>query len=103
MGKNVGKKISKILSGKYNKNLFEHPKQSATDALKTTSKRAIQKTAEATGDSIGNKVADRITKASKTSSRNNSEENIEHDREIHRERYISPEKGKKNIDDLRLI
>ena len=38
---------------------------SATDATKTTSKRAIQKTAEATGDLIGNKIADKITSTSK--------------------------------------
>ena len=37
-------------------------KQSTTDALKTTSKKVIQKTAEATGDLIGNKTADKITK-----------------------------------------
>ena len=50
MGKNVGKSISKTLSIKYSQKLLDHAKQSATDALKTTSKRAIQKTAEATGD-----------------------------------------------------
>ena len=33
----------------------------ATDALKTASKTAIQKTAEITGDSIGYKIADKIT------------------------------------------
>ena len=33
------------------------PKQSATDALKTSWKRFIQKTAEATGDLIGNKIS----------------------------------------------
>ena len=33
--------------------------KSATDAIKTTSKRAIQKTAEATGDLVGNKIADK--------------------------------------------
>ena len=33
-----------------------------TDAIKTSSKRAIQKTAEATRDLIGNKIADNITK-----------------------------------------
>ena len=36
-----------------------------TDAIKTASKRAIQKTAEATGDLIGNKIADKITNVSK--------------------------------------
>ena len=48
MGKNFGKNISKNLKGKYNQKLFDHAKQSATDALKTSSKRVIQKTAEAT-------------------------------------------------------
>ena len=31
----------------------------ATDALKTTSKKVIKKTAEATGDLIGNKIANK--------------------------------------------
>ena len=31
------------------------------DAIKTASKRVVQKTAEATGDLIGNKMADKIT------------------------------------------
>ena len=42
MDKNVCKNISKNLSGKYRQKLV-HPKKSATDALKTTSNRAIQK------------------------------------------------------------
>ena len=50
------------MSGKYSQKLQVHHKQSATDELRTTSKRVIQKTAEATGDLIGSKVADRITK-----------------------------------------
>ena len=40
-------------------------KQSATGALKTSSKGAIQKILEATGDWIGDKTADNITKVSK--------------------------------------
>ena len=40
-------------------------KKSTTDAIKTTSKRAIQKAAEATGDLIGNKIPDKITSVSK--------------------------------------
>ena len=43
-------------------------KKSTTDAIKTTSKRAIQKTAEATGDLTGNKIGDKITSVSKKSS-----------------------------------
>ena len=59
--------ISKDLSGKCNQKIFDHTKQSATDALQTASKRAIQNTAEATGDVIGNKIADKIIRVSKTS------------------------------------
>ena len=36
MGKNIGKNISKSLSGKYRQKLLDHAKQSATDALKTS-------------------------------------------------------------------
>ena len=53
------------MSNKYTQKLFDTTKISATDAIKTASKRAIQKTAEATGDLVGNKIADKITSASK--------------------------------------
>ena len=58
--KNIGKNISKKLSGKYSQKLLDHAQQSATDAFKTASKRAIQKTAETTDDLIGNKLADAV-------------------------------------------
>ena len=45
-------------------NSIDSAKKSTTDAIKTASKRAIQKTAEATGDLIGNKIADKITSVS---------------------------------------
>ena len=61
------------MTGKYRQKLLGHGKQSATDALKTTSIRAIQKTAEVTGDLIGNKTVDTITKVSKTLLENSSE------------------------------
>ena len=63
MGKNTGKN----LSSKYSQNFLDHSKQYATDALKTASKRAIQKTAKATYDLIRNKIADKITRVAKTS------------------------------------
>ena len=44
--------------------LFDHAKQSATGALKNTSKRAIYKTTEEIGDFIGNKIPSKITKNS---------------------------------------
>ena len=53
-------KVAKNMSNKYSQKLVDTAKKSATDAIKTTSKRAIQKTSEATGDLIGNKIADKI-------------------------------------------
>ena len=56
------KNMGKSLSNKYGQKLFDSAKKSTTDAIKTASKRAIQKTAEATGDLIGNKIADKCFK-----------------------------------------
>ena len=52
------------MNNKYSQKLLDSAKKSATDAIKTTSKRAIQKPAEATGDLIYNKIADK-TKSTK--------------------------------------
>ena len=52
----LSKKIGKNVSGKYNQKLLRSAKRYTIDALKTASKRAIQKLAEATGDLIGNKL-----------------------------------------------
>ena len=51
--KNIGKsatKVAKSMSNKYSQKLLDSAKRSTTNAIKTTLKRAIQKTAEATGD-----------------------------------------------------
>ena len=55
------KNIGKNCSNKYGQELLHSAKKSTMDAIKTASKRAIQKTAEATGDLIRNKIADKIT------------------------------------------
>ena len=62
----------KSLIGKYSpsmlaarQKLLDHAKISATDVLKTSSKKVIQKTEEATGDLIGNKIANRSYKSFK--------------------------------------
>ena len=60
--------MGKSLSKKYGQKLLDIANKSTTDALKTASKRAIQKTAEATGDLMGNKIADKITSVSKKKS-----------------------------------
>ena len=50
------KNMGKSLSNKYGQKLLDSAKKSTADAMKTTSKRAIQKTAETTRDLIGNKL-----------------------------------------------
>ena len=64
--------MGKNLSNKYGQKL-DSAKKSTTDAIKTASERAIQKTAEATSDLISNKLADQITSASKSSAELQSE------------------------------
>ena len=61
---------------KYGKKLFDNTKKSTIDAIKTTSKTAIQKTTEATRDLIGNKIANKITSVSKKLSNNNDDDEI---------------------------
>ena len=46
MGKNICKNISENLNGKHSQILLDHPNQSATDTIKTSSKKVIQNTAE---------------------------------------------------------
>ena len=92
MGINIGKHISKNLSGKYSQKPLDHSKQFVTDALKTVSESSIQKTTETTGDLIGNKIVNGITKISGSSLQNNLRTvTNEHANERPKERYISPE------------
>ena len=48
------KNVGRNLSNKYGQKLVDTAKKSATDALKTASKWAIQKTPEVSGDLVGN-------------------------------------------------
>ena len=102
------KNMGKSLSNKYGEKLLDIAKKSTTDAIKTASKREIQKTAEAASDLIGNKIADKIASVSKKISakelHNNDETKEEEDVEIttHKKRYISPEERQQIIDELRL-
>ena len=57
----LAKNMGRSLSNKYGQKLLDSAKKSTTDAIKTASKGAIQKTAEVTGGLIGNKIADKIT------------------------------------------
>ena len=90
------KNMGKSLSNKYGK-------KSTMDAIKTTSKRAIQKTAEATGDLSGNKIANKTTSVSKKKSTKELHNNeTEEDVQIAtpKKRWISPEERKQIIEEL---
>ena len=100
------KNMGKSLSNKYGQKLLDSAKKSTTDAIKTASKRAIQKTAEATGDLIGNKVADKVTSVSKKSDVDiEMEEGVDSPKDVNipKKRYISPEESQQIIDELRLV
>ena len=96
-------KICKLVN-KYCQKLVDSAKKYATDALRTASKRAIQKTAEATWDLVGNKIAEKITSYSKKSSdRPTYLHSNESNNDIPIERYIYPKEKQQIIDVLRLI
>ena len=101
------KNMGKSLSNKYGQKLLDSAKKSTTNAIKTASKRAIQKTAEATGDLIGNKIDDRITSVSKKKPDkelyNNDDETENVEIASPKKRYISPEERKQIIEELRLV
>ena len=78
---------------KYGKKLMNTPTKTGIDAVKTASKRVVQKTVEATGDLIGNKIADKVTSLGKPKERINKPEEI----------YIPPEKRQLIIDDIKLF
>ena len=92
--------FARSMSNKYGKKLVDAAKKSATNAIKTASKRAIQKTVEARGDLIGNKIADKITSVSKKKSNNDNNNDVV-ELATHKKRYISPEEKQQIIDELR--
>ena len=95
------KNMGKSLTNKYSQKLLDSAKKSTTDAIKTASKRVIQKTAEATGDLIGNKIADKITSISKKTPNNNNNNGVE--LTTYKKRYISPEVRQQIINESRLV
>ena len=97
------KNMGKSLSSKYSQKRLDSAKKSTTDAIKTASKRAIQKTAEATDDLIGNKIADKITSVSKKPNNININNNEDVEIDIPKKRYISPEERQQIVNELRLI
>ena len=98
--------FAKSLSNKYGQKLLDTAKKSTTDPIKTTSKKAIQKTAEVTDDLIGNKIADKRTRVSrKMRTKELANKETEEDVEIvtPKKRYISPKERQQIINELRLV
>ena len=101
------KNMGKSLSNKYGQKLLDSAKKSTTDATKTASKRAIQKTAEGTGGLIGNKIADKIISVSKKKSTKELLNNDETEEDVEiatlKKRYISLVERKQIIQELMLV
>ena len=100
------KNMNKSLSNKYCQKLLDSANKFTTDAIKTASKIAIQKTAEATGDLIGNKIADEITRiwknlAKELHDNNKTEEYVEITTD--KTRYVSPGERQQIINELRWL
>ena len=97
--KNMGKNLSR----KYGQKFLDSAKKPTTDAIKTASKRSIEKTAEGTSDLIGNKIADKFTSVSKKSSTRAQSNEGNGELKTPKETYISPEKKQQIIYELRLV
>ena len=92
--------FARTFGDKYSKKLMDTATKAEIDARKTTSKRAVRKTAETTGDLIGNKIADKITSLGKSKSKEKEKKDeIDEVEEI----YIPPQTRQQITDDLRLF
>ena len=76
------KNMSKSLSNKYSQKYLDSAKKSTIHAIKTASKRAIQKQQNQLAVLIGNEIADNTTNLSKKSSRELYSQNNEANDEI---------------------
>ena len=93
--------MGKTLSNKYGRKLLDRVKKSMTDAIKTASKREIQKTAEATGDLTGNKITSISEKSAKTLQNNETEVGVK--KATPKKRHISSEEKQQITNELRLV
>ena len=97
--------MGKNLSNKYGQLFLDSTKKSTTEAIKTASKRTIQKTAEAAVDLIGNKIAENITSVSEIRSKElpHYETKIDPEKATPKKRHISQEERQQIINELRLL
>ena len=90
--------MGKKLSNKYSQKLLDSAKKPTADAIKSASKRAIQKTAETTGDLIGNKIADKIISVSNSPKELHPNKSLLKQmrmKQIYQKKGISPKKDNK--------
>ena len=93
--------MGKNLSLKHGLKLQTPQKKSGTDALKTTSRRALQKTVKLTEDLVGDKITDKITRTALSKSTRPlqiDEASTERPKE-----YIPPERWQQIINELRSL
>ena len=93
--------FTKNLGKKYSKKLTDTAIKTGNDFATIAGKKIVHKSAEETGDLIGDKIADKITSASRKSHNDEIQSNKVNN-EIPKERYISPKKRQKIIDELKL-
>ena len=80
------KNMGKDLSNKYAQKSLDSARKSATDAIETAWKRAIQKTAEASAKELPNAKTE-----------------VDLEKATPKKRYISPEERQQIIDELKVI
>ena len=97
------KNIRRNISNKYGQKLLDSAKKSTTDAIKTSSKRTIQKPVEDRDDLIGNKIAEKVISFLKNSptelhSKELRNSEMETPKKKKKKRYIAPEERQQIID-----
>ena len=89
--------MGRNLSDKCSQKLLDSATKSTTDAIKTASNRAIQKTTEATGDLTSNKISDKIRSVSKKSSAELCSKNDDANSEIEETKKIHISRRKETL------
>ena len=111
---NTAIKTGTNFNSKYGKNLTDTAIKTSKDFATIAGKKIVHKSTEATGDLVGNKTADKITSMGRSKKlgsavdpavkpRSKKEKDETNIMEETQEIYISPEKRKQIIKDLKLF
>ena len=96
---NTAIKTGTNFNSKYGKKLTDTAIKTGKDFATIAGRKIVYKSAEETGYLIGNKTADKIMAKLSKKSQNEEVQSNEVNNEIPKERYISPKKRQKVIDD----